>query len=224
MVYIYAADVTNLPDPKEFPELVEGLEEKRIEKTLRYRQELDRKQSFGAGLLLRHALKLHGMTLRDVHYGQNGKPAMEGICFNLSHSHEMVVCTVSKNEVGCDIEKITKAPGRIAGRFFCKNEIRYLDQFEGKEKELEFFRLWTMKESYMKMTGEGMQLALNRFEFLLGDSIKVYRDGEVCNCHLKEYDIPGYKMTVCAKESEFAQQICYVKLEQEILRKEQSFL
>ena len=44
MVKVYIADISNLSDPKEHPELLCGLGENRKEKTLRYRQEKNRKQ------------------------------------------------------------------------------------------------------------------------------------------------------------------------------------
>lgn len=207
MVYVYASEVTNLPDPRDFPEVMEGLTENRKEKTLRYLQAKDRKQSLGAGLLLKKVLQMHGADVDNIRLGANGKPELDDICFNLSHSHEMVVCAVSEKAVGCDIEKIKKAPEKLAERYFCENEIIHLNKFQNEEKEREFFRLWTMKESYMKMTGEGMKLALNRFEFVFENPVKVYRDGELCSCFVKEYEIPGYKLTVCAEEAEFADEV-----------------
>lgn len=212
MVYVYAAKVTNLPDPKEFPEWMEGLAEVRKQKILRYKQQKDRKQSLGAGLLLKHVLLRHGVDSGNIRFGENGKPELDGICFNLSHSHDVVVCAVSNKVVGCDVEKVKNAPTKIAERFFCKNEIEHLEKFKNAERDSEFYRLWTMKESYLKMTGEGMQLALNRFEFVFEECVKVFRDGKICSCFVKEYEIPGYKLTVCAKEAEFAEEVEYIRL------------
>lgn len=213
MVYIYAADVSNLPDPKEFPEYMEGLPEERKQKTLRYVQEKDRKQSLGAGLLLKYVLNRHGVKYENIRIRENGKPESDEICFNLSHSDNMAVCAVSEQKIGCDVEKIKNAPERIAERFFCKDEILHLEKFKDEAKNQEFYRLWTMKESYMKMTGEGMSLALNQFEFVFGDFVKVVRDGKICSCFIKEYELPEYKLTVCAEEAEFAENIEYIKLE-----------
>lgn len=210
MVYVYAADVSQLPDPIEYPEVLQGVPEERKQKTLRGIRPDSRKQSLGAGLLLRHVLHLHGITQEDIRCGENGKPEVHGICFNLSHSHDMVVCAVSEKAVGCDIEKIAGMREHLAERFFCKEEILHLETFASTERDSEFFRIWTMKESYMKMTGEGMRLPLNRFELLLGDTVKVRRDGKIQPCLIKEYDIPGYKLTVCAEEMEFAEEVEYV--------------
>ena len=59
-----------------------------------------------------------------------------------------------------------------------------------KNEKDEFFRLWTMKESYVKMTGEGLRLPLNQFEIRFEERVKIYRDGKTCACFLKEYEIP----------------------------------
>ena len=212
MVNIYVANTANLLDPKEFPEVMEGLSEERIEKILRFKQEKDRKQSLGAGLLLKYCLEKAGLSMEDVKYGENGKPQIDNCYFNLSHSKDMVACAVSEKVIGCDIEDIGKMRDGIAERYFTENEIRHLNQYENEDRRDEFYRLWTMKESYMKMTGEGMSLALNRFEFVFDDEVKVYRDGSLCSCHIREYEVPGYMFTVCAEEDEFDNEIKYVDL------------
>ena len=205
MVHVYVTSIIGLPDPMEVPEIMAELPEERKEKIQRYKLAEDRKQSLGAGLLLKKALLMHAISADKIIYGENDKPKIEGICFNLSHSHDMVVCAISEKEVGCDVEKIKKVKGKIAEHFFTKNEAAYLQALGEEERQNEFFRIWTLKESYLKMTGEGMKLALNQFEFVFGEGVKVLRNGEICNCFIKEYTLPGYKLSVCAEEAEFAQ-------------------
>lgn len=212
MVEVYVADISSLSDPKESPEVMSDLWQKRKERILQYKHEKNRKQSLGAGLLLSHVLKKYGADLETLRYGENGKPETDGICFNLSHSEDLVICAVSAQPVGCDIEKISDMKKNIAERFFTINEVKYLDQFDEEEKRNEFFRLWTMKESYLKMTGEGMSLPLNMVEFVFGESVNVYREGTLCNCNIKEYEFPGYKLTVCAEDDKFAENAQYLEL------------
>lgn len=206
MVHVYAADITGLPDPLEHPQLMEELSEERKQKIMRHKQLGGRKQSLGAGLLLGQVLFRHGVIEGEICISEYGKPEIADICFNLSHSHEMVVCAVSAKSVGCDVEKVVPAPEKVAERFFTKKETEYINRDE------DFFRLWTMKESYMKMTGEGIHLPLNQFEIRLEEQLKVYREGERCVCFIKEYEIPGYKLSVCAEEAEFASEIQYISL------------
>ena len=205
MVYVYALNVQDLPDPLAEPGVMEGLWEERKQKILRYKLEQSRKQSLGAGLLLKWALKKHGAAVEQLSYGANGKPEAEGVFFNLSHSGQWTVCAIGDGPVGCDVEEIASVREGIAERFFTENEVQHLEQFEGDRRKEEFFRLWTLKESYMKMTGEGMSLGLDRFEFDMDGQPTVKRDGAICDCHIKEYELPGYKVAVCAASADFAE-------------------
>jgi len=199
MVKVYVMDILKLPDPMEYPECMDELPEDRKAKILRFKQSINRKQSLGAGLLLKQIFDENNQKLDDLYYGENGKPEVKGLYFNLSHSDEMVVCAVAESPVGCDIEKVDKYREGIAERNFTDNEMRYLKRFQGEERKEEFYRLWTMKESYLKMTGEGITVSLDQIEFVLEDFVQVFRNGNPCRCNVYEYDIPGYKLTVCTE-------------------------
>ena len=208
MVNVYVADITDLPDPLENPERMEGLSEERKSKIMRCKRSESRRQRLGAGMLLREVLNRHGAQEQDIQIGKNGKPEVEGVHFNLSHSYNLVVCVVGNDVVGCDVEREeTTDKSDIADRFFSENEILYLN--ENKE---EFVRLWTLKESYVKMTGEGFGASLNQFEVCLEDEVKVYRNGIPSDCTVKEYEIPGYRLAICAKEDEFSEEVEYIFL------------
>lgn len=210
MVKTFIANIQNLPDPKENPQILENIWEERKEKILTYKFESGRKESLGSALMLQKVLSQKNLNPQNIKYGKNGKPEIEGLHFNISHSDNFVICSVSENPVGCDIEKIRSVKSGFEKRFFTQNEVAYLEKFSCEEKINQFFRLWTMKESYMKFTGEGMKLALNRIEFVFDDSIKVFRDGILCDCNFKEYEFLGYKISVCAKENDFASNLEFV--------------
>jgi len=99
-------------------------------------------------------------------YGDKGKPYLENIplYFNLSHSGDYVLCAVSGLEVGADLQKIQPVDVRkLAKRFFSEPECRTLERCENdKERQRLFFRLWTRKEAWGKLTGEGVAAALDR--------------------------------------------------------------
>ena len=213
MVHLYAADTGNLTDPKENPALMDELDTERKCKIMKYLKAEDRKRSLGAGLLLNRILTRYGASPAGIRLGTDGKPEVEGVSFNLSHSGHIVICATAEKEVGCDVEQIVKAPEGVAERFFHPSESEYVNACVGEERDRRFFRIWTMKESYIKMTGEGMSLDFSRFEFLLDtEKIRVYRDGKPLSCHIMEYDIPGYKVSVCAEEADFAGTVEYVDL------------
>lgn len=211
MVYLYAIDIRALPDPKENPAVLHHINSSRRKKVMKYLLADDRKRCLGAGILLARILPLYGGSPEKITYGAEGKPQVENVHFNLSHSGNLVICAVGERAVGCDIEKTGQEPQEVAKRFFHRNEAEYLQKFQGQERNEVFFRLWTWKESYIKMTGEGMQLPLQDFEILPeGERIQVRRGDKILPCHMMEYDIPEYKVSVCAEEEEFARCVKYV--------------
>lgn len=211
MVYVYVIDIKVLPDPKENPAMLHQLSSSRRRKVMKYLRADDRKRCMGAGILLAEILPLYGESPEKITCGPEGKPQAENVHFNLSHSGNLVICAVGEKAVGCDIEKIEKEPEGVAKHFFHQNEAEYLQKFSEPERSAMFFRLWTWKESYVKMTGEGLKLSLRDFEILpKGERIRVCREDETLPCHIMEYSVPGYQVSVCAEEEEFARCMEYV--------------
>lgn len=202
MVKLYVADISNLPDPLSVPELLQRLPLERQQRIHNMKQEKSRKQSMGVGLLLQKVLALYHMQDSKVFIGEHGKPMIDGLEFSLSHSGNLVVCAVSHEPVGCDVEEIRKAPERVAERYFSCGEQEYLSQFAEEEYDRAFFRLWTMKESYVKMTGEGLGVPLEVYEIVIEDmGARVIRDGEVQECYVSVVEISGYIISICAESS-----------------------
>lgn len=191
MVHLYVANISALLEPLECPDVMNGLPTERKEKILSCKQKQKRLQCLGAGLLLNKVLSRYGISLELVYTETNGKPVVDGICFNLAHSGDLVICAVSEKPVGCDIEKIKDAPKRVAERSFTDAEKEYLQRFSGDAYNREFFRIWTKKESYLKMIGTGIRVPLDTLE--------------IKDCHVQEYEVTGYQITVCAEENEFAE-------------------
>lgn len=94
----------------------------------------------------------------DFRYGGKGKPYFRDypFFFNLSHSGDYVICVLSAEEVGVDIQQHRAGAGRrIAARYFSAQEKAALENCKEDGDEL-FFRLWTRKEAYGKLTGQGI--------------------------------------------------------------------
>ncbi len=106
----------------------------------------------------------------------NGKPVFleyPEVHFNLSHSGNYVVCAVAQCEVGVDIEGGRRIRPSIENRFFSEEECRWVCKADSEELHSErFFRLWTLKEAYSKLTGEGISYGIGKahFEMPLGDN------------------------------------------------------
>lgn len=193
----FLLDVTSLPDPGVERAALAGIPDWRRKQILRYLQPCDRKLCLGAWRLLENTLKTYGFSAQDVTVGRNGKLACEGIYFNLSHSADMALCAVSNVPVGCDIERVTSAPFDIAERVFSDEERHYISNARSaRETDRRFFRLWTMKESYLKMTSEGMNLSPDRIE-IAPCTLMVLRDGVSQSCTLQNRAVDDYEISIC---------------------------
>lgn len=179
---IYIDDVTKYSDPVVYASEYARMPSYRKEKTDRFRFDKDKRLSLGAGVLLMRAAEEAGVSVPDaVCEGENGKPYFPGcediFRFSLSHSEDKVMCAVFRGplEVGCDIEKIRDANTDIAKRYFSANEYDEIMSCESpEERSRAFFRLWTLKESFMKATGLGFSLPLSEFEIVTeGERISV---------------------------------------------------
>jgi 4'-phosphopantetheinyl transferase len=109
-----------------------------------------------------------------------GKPALhpscavDGLRFNISHTRGMVVCALARNdELGVDVEAADRRTNfRIADRFFAPEEARLVLAAAPEERARLFFRLWTLKEAFIKATGEGLRRPLDSFSFRL-DPVRI---------------------------------------------------
>lgn len=135
--------------------------------------------------LLRYAIKEeYGIpVLPAIEKGTYGKPyfpSASNIHFNISHAGYMVVCAVAQAEVGVDIEAVRKIREGMVERVLTKTERGWLEKREDKESS--FIRLWNLKESYVKMTGEGLSKDFREIEFFLPDE-----DFDEILCNQKGY-------------------------------------
>lgn len=114
--------------------------------------------------------------------GERGKPALaaalavHGLHFNLAHTPGLVAFAVSRLPgIGIDAEnsRARIAPLHLANRYFTGAEVRALDALPGDERPARFFALWTLKESWLKATGEGLAAGLGNASFDLDDAHRV---------------------------------------------------
>lgn len=145
----------------------------------RFRFECDRREFIAAHALLRSLLTFHlGRPAASWQFatGAFGKPKfadkfrMPNIDFNLSHTRDLVVAAVvAHGAVGVDVEKIdlAKADFKVAQRYFAAAEVEILRQTPQPKQATCFFRLWTLKEAYLKAIGAGLGTPLDSFAFTL---------------------------------------------------------
>ena len=157
-----------------FDSLYSRVSSERKAKTDRLRFAKDKCLSVAAENLLIKACRdcnLDYSRMRFI-YNAYGKPFFADcpLYFNLSHSNHMAMCVIADCPVGCDIEAISCADMDIAKRFFSKAEFQSLCLCPpGKQRDNLFYRLWTLKESFIKCKGDGLNTALSSFTISFND-------------------------------------------------------
>jgi 4'-phosphopantetheinyl transferase len=105
-----------------------------------------------------------------------GKPTLietqnpQPIDFNLSHSGNMLLVAITLNRlVGIDVELIKPLPdmAQMVELYFSRSENSVFLALPEHERTHAFYSAWTRKEAYLKLIGEGLQLAPDRIEVSL---------------------------------------------------------
>ena len=157
MMECWYFDVTALAEPGRFAYGLERLPWKeRKEKVLRFRPEEARRLSLGAGLLAAFCLRRAGAADLSLGTGEHGKPYLlhePEIHFNLSHSGKLAVCAVGNEPMGVDVEEPQVMKEGVARLSFTMQEKDWLAS--QPDQDHAFVRLWTRKESLLKLFGKG---------------------------------------------------------------------
>lgn len=177
MIRIFHIDSSFLRDERLYERLLRQCSALRREKIAAIRHEEERRNRLAASLLLDLALRPMGLRERDARYAFSaaGKPRIADLPefhFSISHSGSSVICAVSERPVGADLQLPRPVSRRLMSRMFTERELSGSDPI----------RLWTLKESYGKLTGEGIAV-LERTELIFGNEIGILRDGvrqQVC--------------------------------------------
>lgn len=164
--------------------------------------DIDKKnQHSHAHRLLRECLKSYGINYNEstpIVKGRYGKPMLEEhpeIHFNLSHGDGIAACIINDRECGIDCERIREFSPNILKRVFSGQEQEFFGSVPDDEKNAAFFRIWTLKEAYIKAIGMGLSFPMNKAEFILSDNgfstcIKDYK--------FRQYIIRGeFVVSVC---------------------------
>jgi phosphopantetheinyl transferase len=144
------------------PELLELIAPERRKKVLERTQVKDQNLALLAGLMLREVLG--AVSDNDLEIEPLGRPRLtgNGPNFSLSHSGPYVALSVGTPVHGLDIQELrTKPlPERLTHWTMTPEEQSF---FEKDPDLLLFIKIWTMKEAYIKATGQGLAQGLNTF-------------------------------------------------------------
>ena len=154
----------------------------------------DRKRSVIAFVLLKIALRdeYDIIDIPEFVYNDFGKPSIPNlpIHFSLSHCKDAVACAVYNNNIGIDIESVVPYNPDIAHRVCTENELEKLQQSE--HKDIDFIKLWTMKEAVSKYEGKGVSLPFSQIkmsEYSIFTKLSENAKYALSTCNLTEIDI-----------------------------------
>ncbi len=209
MIQTWMADVTTLHDEKRYREYYREVPDFRKQKADRLQRQEDKALSVGAWMLFEKMREEYGLP--------------EDALYNLSHSGEYVLCSVEDQHVatrklGCDLERISEPRLQVANRFFCESEYESVLACPAESQANQFYRLWVLKESFLKATRQGMKLDMKSFEIGFEEGDKPYlrrRPEEYPETYVfREYAEPGvpYRIAVCADTECFASEVRVVEL------------
>lgn len=204
----YYADFSAFAENEELiKSRLENVDGDRLARIERARYVQTKAEVLAGGLIVSAALAdAFGIGEYSTEKNEFGKPYLTShpeIFFNVSHSGNIVLCAVSDVECGIDVEDVT-APHDImelAQRYMSALEVSAMMMSEDKNRA--FCRLWTLRESYVKMRGRGFDIGLStlRCDFHRGKA-SIYEGGVLqTDAFFKElYGIPGCQASLCLKE------------------------
>lgn len=110
----------------------------------------------GYTLLAKYLKQDFSYTNNNLLYNEFGKPYLDNIYFNISHSCNFIVVIISNDICGIDIEYIDKDRNYdlLSTKILSNNE--YDIYIKSERKEEYFITCWTKKEAYFKGIGTGL--------------------------------------------------------------------
>lgn len=198
--------------------LLSHISAEKRQKLTRFIHQSDANRSLYGELLMRYiASRQLDIASEDIAISTNpyGKPYLKGISgfeYNLSHSGCWVAMIYSDAAVGIDVEKHRKIDiDSLAPACLTAHEHDALNRHSGEDRLLYFYRLWTLKESYIKAIGRGMSIPLDSFEIRFGEGARAYVTDQaksVSTYHLQTYELePGYTLSACSANNDLPDQI-----------------
>lgn len=111
-------------------------------------------------LMLQYGLReCFGITSFELAFGEYGKPYLPQyphVHFNISHCDTGCAVAVADCPVGVDIQDIRPFSWAVAQKVCCPKELAELEKCADRNKL--FALIWAIKESYGKLTGEGIRI------------------------------------------------------------------
>lgn len=106
--------------------------------------------------------------------------------FSLSHCKGLVCCALSLSPVGVDAESPRPFGRRLVERVCTREELSWLDA--QPDAQTAFLSLWTLKESVMKLSGQGMAYGFQRAAFTFQGTVPHFQEEDL---KLSQFTLAG---------------------------------
>ncbi|MCL6443040.1 MAG: 4'-phosphopantetheinyl transferase superfamily protein [Alicyclobacillus sp.] len=143
--------------------------------------------------------------------------------FNISHSGDWIVCAVSaRGRVGIDVEQILPLEFSTLVHSMSEDERNKLHELPPEEFITFFYKLWTLKESFVKAVGTGFAFSPSRITFdmhIWGREIRLKRkpDAMVSDWHFQLYTpCERYIIALCTDNQHLPSKIQVIDINSEI--------
>ncbi len=178
-VYLLKIDLEYIKPTLSNPCLIPSLNDEEAKRCQQFRFKKDRISFAISRYFTKHVLSdLTAIDASQIQFDYNayGKPFFinnsTNIQFNISHSGDLILIGLGHNyELGVDVEKWHPNIefDDIAQSVFSLEEQRYLRQASKQDKQKVFYHFWSLKESFIKEEGLGLQLPLDSFTMAFTD-------------------------------------------------------
>lgn len=136
-------------------------------------------------------------TNLHLYYSPLGKPYLrdyKDIHMSLAHCLHGVTTILSRECVGIDIEKVKQYNVYAARKILDEVELKKVEASADPSRE--FFRYWTLKESYIKAIGMGLSYPMKSIHIILEEDGQVRSNHNDAKFSLYENDL-GFIVAIC---------------------------
>lgn len=220
MIYIYYSFISENYHKKLMQEFLLRFPIDFQNKIKNYRRWQDAQSSLLGRILLNAGVDNFNVKYKeiDIRYTKYKKPYLgdEDVCFNISHSGEIVVCAVTNVcDIGIDIELQRNIQVEDFKHQMTDTEWSKISTASNKMDS--FYNYWTQKEAVIKGCGKGLFIPLNSFEIYQNstniDNEKFFlteiKLGDDYKCHIATNTLIN---EACIKISEFNASNYYTNL------------
>ena len=127
----------------------------------------------------------------------SGKPYMNRYQISISHTKALAFAAFSDQPVGLDAEQPRHVAESLLRRCLAPEELHVC--LQSSQPRLTFLRFWTLKEAYVKYTGEGIRRFPNYLCFSLNGAAATLQDSPL---FFRTFTVEDAIVSVCTAKPE----------------------